>query len=125
MANILLIEDDELVRNSLAFTLRGAGHTVHVAHDGRDGVEKFSSLRLDLVVTDIIMPNQEGIETIIAIRKSNAVLPIIAISGAGGSGTVDFLKAATVFGATKVLRKPFGAKALVAAVNDCLVGPKQ
>lgn len=124
MASILLIEDDELVRTSLSLALKGAGHTVHLARDGREGIEKFSSLNPDLIITDIIMPNQEGIETIVEIRRMNAILPIIAISGAGGSGSVDFLKAATVLGATKVLRKPFGANALIGAINDCLAGPQ-
>jgi DNA-binding response OmpR family regulator len=120
MADILFIEDDELVRQSLTLALRSAGHAVHAARDGREGMEKFSSVNPDVIITDIIMPNQEGIETIIEIRKMNSTLPIVAISGAGGSDTIDFLKAATVLGATKVLRKPFGASALVDAVDECL-----
>jgi DNA-binding response OmpR family regulator len=120
MANILLIDDDELVRKTLGFALRGAGHAVHLASDGRDGVKNFSTLHPDLIITDIIMPHQEGIETILELRKLDALVPILAISGAGGSGHMDFLKAAATLGATEVLRKPFAPNALIAAVNACL-----
>jgi DNA-binding NtrC family response regulator len=74
-------------------------------------------LQPDLVITDIVMPNQEGLETIIAIHKADVAIPIIAISGGGG---VDFLRAAEVFGASKILRKPFRTAALLAMVNECL-----
>lgn len=120
MATILLIDDDELVQRTLAHALQAAGHDVHTARDGREGLAKMSTSRPDLVITDVIMPNQEGIETIMELRKRDARIPIIAISGAGGLGRLDFLGAAAVFGATKALRKPFRPSVLVEAVRDCL-----
>ena len=121
MAILLLIDDNELVRRTLTYALRAAGHEVHTAGDGREGLQKLSSARPDLVITDIIMPDQEGIETIMQIRKCDSRIPIIAISGAGGSGTLDFLGTATVFGATRVIRKPFLPGVLVDAVRECLM----
>lgn len=123
MASILVIDDDALVQKTLGAVLECAGHAVHFAEDGREGVQKMRILDPDLIITDIIMPNQEGIETIIAIRKSSTTVPIIAISGAG-SGNLDVLKAAKEFGATKTIRKPFGAAALLEMVNACLAMPR-
>lgn len=120
MATILLIDDDELVRRTLTLALRAAGHEVHTAREGREGLQILSSAQPDLVITDIIMPDQEGIETIMQIRKRDSRIPIIAISGAGVSGTLDFLGTATAFGATRVIRKPFRPGVLVDAVRECL-----
>lgn len=120
MARILLIDDEFLVREMMRITLTEAGHAVTAAANGEVGLRKMHELQPDLIITDIVMPHQEGIETIIAIRKADAAMPIIAISG-GSTGKVDFLKAAAAFGATKVLRKPFGNAALIAMVNECLV----
>jgi DNA-binding response OmpR family regulator len=120
MARILLIDDDDLVRDSLAIALNLAGHDVSSARNGRDGWKMFSDDRPDIVVTDIIMPEQEGIETIMAMRKVDKVIPIIAMSGGSSIGSATFLDAAQSFGATRVLRKPFGPKELLAAIDACL-----
>lgn len=123
MASILLIDDEFLVREMMRITLSEVGHTVILAADGKEGLRQVEELRPDLIITDIVMPDQEGIETIRAIRQKNKTTPIIAISG-GSSGKLDFLRAATAFGATKVLRKPFNGSALLAAVDECLAaGP--
>lgn len=119
MARILLIDDEALVRETMRMTLSEAGHAVTVATDGAEGLRLTLELRPDLIVTDIVMPAQEGIETIMAIRKAKLTMPIIAISG-GNTGKVDFLQAAAALGATKVLRKPFGGASLLALVNECL-----
>jgi len=120
MATILLIDDEELVRQTLGHTLTDGGHTVVFASDGAEGLRQMSGASPDLVITDIVMPDQEGLETIMALRKLAAALPIIAISGGGRGGSLDFLSAASALGATRVLRKPFGKAALLEAVNDCL-----
>jgi DNA-binding response OmpR family regulator len=121
MVHVLLIEDDELVRNMLQTALHQAGYDVTLAGNGREGLRKFAERRPDIIVTDIIMPEQEGIETILAIRKLDQAVPIIAMSGGSSLGAVDFLDAARSFGASRILTKPFSPKDLIAALKDCLV----
>lgn len=120
MARILLIDDDETVRYALKQVLERAGHQVEEATDGHVGVEKFSVHQPDLVITDIIMPNQEGIETIIKLRRLAPDVMIIAMSGGGRTGNRDFLAMAEKLGATKVMAKPFRPKELVEAVEALL-----
>lgn len=123
MVRVLLIDDDELVRDSVAIALKLARYDVVTARDGREGLAHFTGRRPDIVVTDIIMPEQEGIETIMAMRKVDHALPIIAISGGSSMGDVNFLDAAQSFGATRILRKPFGPKELIRLIEECLAAP--
>ena len=120
MARILLIDDDATVRYALKQVLERAGHQVEEATDGLAGVEKYTASRSDLVITDIIMPNQEGIETIIKLRLLAPDLAIIAMSGGGRTGNRDFLAMAEKLGAAKVMAKPFRPKELVEAVAALL-----
>lgn len=120
MARVLLIDDDELVRDSIAIALKLAQYDVVTARHGREGLTLFTAERPNIVVTDIIMPEQEGIETIMAMRKIDQTMPIIAISGGSSTGAVNFLDAAQSFGATRILRKPFGPKELIRVIEDCL-----
>lgn len=119
MANILLIEDDEALRNVLAMNLRDAGHTVREADDGRAGLKLFAQEPADVVVSDLIMPEQEGIETITTLRKNHAKLPIIAISG-GFTNAPHYLKAAAKLGANRVMAKPFTTADLISAIAEVL-----
>lgn len=84
MATILLIDDDELVRITVRRILESASHTVIEARNGNEGLELVRAVPLDLIITDIIMPEREGIETIMEIRKLNTKIGIVAISGGGG-----------------------------------------
>jgi DNA-binding response OmpR family regulator len=120
MAKILLIEDEMLVSSTLEIVLRKAGHTVVVAADGQIGLNKFAAERPDLVLTDIIMPEKEGIETIQEIRAIDPKVPILAYSGGGRTKNYDFLRMAHKLGANEVLRKPFANEDLLAAVRRCL-----
>ena len=120
MARILLIDDDETVRYALKQVLERAGHQVGEASDGQVGIEKFETHRPDLVITDIIMPNQEGIETIIKLRRLAPEVVIIAMSGGGRTGNRDFLSMAEKLGAARVMVKPFRPKELVEAVASLL-----
>nr|WP_298682221.1 response regulator [uncultured Dongia sp.] len=120
MASVLLIDDDDMIQATLKAALELAGYDVAIAGNGRDGLRQFSAHRPDIVITDIIMPEQEGIETILAIRKLDPTIPIIAMSGGSSLGSVDFLAAALSFGATRILNKPFGPKALVNAIRECM-----
>ena len=119
MARILLIDDDDLLRDVLTTALTHAGHTVYQAADGAQGCEIFNATPVDLVLTDIIMPGQEGIETIMHLRHLNPRLPIIAMSG-GATNSKVYLSLAAQLGARHVLAKPFTPDALAAAIADLL-----
>jgi CheY-like chemotaxis protein len=117
MADVLIIDDERQMRRLMSRILKAAGHTVHEATNGREGIDRFRQLRPALVITDIVMPDMEGIETIRALRLEGPTVPIIAISG--GSGP-NYLRAATELGATASLEKPFAAEELLAAVRELL-----
>ena len=117
MADILVIDDEAALRRLVARVLKSAGHTVREAENGRVGLELFRELRPALVITDIVMPDQEGIEAILELRRDAPSIPILAISG-GGEGA--YLRMATGLGATEALAKPFGADELLAAVAKLL-----
>jgi DNA-binding response OmpR family regulator len=120
MARILVIDDDHAVRLTIQVFLERAGHEVICAADGEQGLRAFASDSPQLVITDIIMPNKEGIETIMQIRERDATIPIIAMSGGGRVGNADFLKMAARLGANEVLAKPFERQDLTAAVRRLL-----
>lgn len=112
MANILVIDDEAGVRELLRDTLEPLGHTIVEASNGLMGVEAFKQAQFELVITDIIMPDQEGIETIQKIRQLRPDQKIIAMSGGGRTKTVEFLQIASKLGATGVLKKPFAPSVL-------------
>jgi DNA-binding response OmpR family regulator len=114
---ILIIDDDEVMRRTVCKILRAAGHEVAAAGDGRRGMALFQAERPQIVVTDIIMPEQEGIETIVAMRRDDPSIRIIAISGGGCVGGLDVLKMAQLLGADDVIEKPFRAQELLARVR--------
>ena len=114
---ILVIDDDTAVRYTLKKILLNAGFEVLEAPDGKKGMQLFQLDRPDLVITDIIMPEQEGIETIIALKNTSPDAPIIAISGGGRIGNEDLLRMATRLGADAILHKPFGEAELVNVVK--------
>lgn len=122
MANILLIDDDDLVQSTLHRILLQAGHEVTVTNNGAVGLQKFLERTPDLVITDIFMPEQEGLETILKIRKVSGTVPIIAMSGLENMANLNLFGAAEAFGATRVLQKPFGAQKLWDAIEFCLAG---
>jgi CheY-like chemotaxis protein len=117
VASILLIDDDEGVRLSVAAALRHAGHSVVPARNGREALVFFDSGSFDLVITDIIMPEMEGIETIMQLRKAGGSIPILAISGDGRRCEAgSYLDLAGKLGADAALNKPFSAVQLRVAV---------
>jgi len=122
VAKILVIDDDVIVRETIAQILEDRGHRVLSAEDGKRGVAAFRAERPDLVVTDIIMPEQEGIETITEIRALAPQARIIAISGGGRIGNTDFLKIARHLGACDVVAKPFDPDDLASRIDRCLAG---
>lgn len=119
MASILIIDDDHLLRGVLAKALTHANHTVIQAGDGLQGVEIARVAAIDLVITDIIMPVQEGVETIMTLRREKPKLPIIAMSG-GVSNSPLYLDIAGRIGAKRVLAKPFTPAQLLETVDHVL-----
>jgi CheY-like chemotaxis protein len=120
MTLVLVIEDEPLVRETIRLSLETAGYRVIVASDGRDGVNMLSHHEVNVVVTDLIMPEQEGLETIRIIRRDYPSIKVIAISGGGRHVGTDYLKAASLLGADFALQKPFSMSHLRQCVADCL-----
>jgi DNA-binding response OmpR family regulator len=121
MSRILLIDDDNALRGVIALSLAHAGHEVIQALDGRQGVDLARVASFDVVVTDLIMPHQEGMETISILRKEQPHLPIIAISG-GLPNSELYLQIAEKIGAKQVLAKPFAMTTLLTAIGELLAG---
>lgn len=119
MAHILLIDDDEQLREMMEMMLIAAGHMVTTAGDGEEGVQRFRSQPADLVITDIVMPNQEGIETIRELRAEYPRVGIIAMSG-GANYSGVWLAMASKLGASRTLLKPFTIPQLAEAVAAVL-----
>ncbi|BBK30864.1 response regulator receiver domain-containing protein [Stella humosa] len=129
MARILVIDDDELVAKTIVALLESAAHEVEVAINGREALKAFRAGAFDLIVTDIFMPEVEGLETIREIRRIDRKVPIIAMSGgpratimSGAMGTMDHLEVAQLLGATRSVGKPITRSKLLPVVNECLSG---
>jgi len=120
MPRILLIDDDAALRRALRIALTKSGHEVAEAADGREGVAAFTRRTADLVVTDLIMPEFEGVETIRSLRRLDAGVPIIAISGGGRGSPEGYLRVAAHLGANRVIEKPFEIDTLRDAIADLL-----
>jgi CheY-like chemotaxis protein len=120
MKKILVIDDNMVVRNTIVQILESEGYEVVSAEDGRRGLFVFRSEKPDLVVTDIIMPEKEGIETIRDIRSEVPDAKIIAISGGGRIGNTDFLKIARQLGASDIVAKPLDPDHFLDVVKNCL-----
>ncbi len=121
LVRVLLIDDDERARTTIRKMLEGAGYEVAEAENGKVGLAVLAeSPDFDVVVTDIIMPEREGIETIKEIRDTYAHIKIIAISGGGRMGYFSFLEHAESLGAQRTLRKPFKAGEIVGAIREVL-----
>ena len=120
MARVLLIDDEEYVRMTLTQALEDDGHEVLVAINGQDGVNRYKTERPDLVITDVLMPEKEGIETVLELRKLDPDAKIIVISGGGRINNLDFLEVARKFGASAALKKPFPIDEFSRIVAECL-----
>jgi DNA-binding response OmpR family regulator len=116
MPVILLLDDDETVLEVLGTALRRVGHEVHMATDGAAGLSIARGCSIDVLVTDIIMPGMEGLETIRAIREVRPSIRVIAMSGGGAVGPRSYLELARALGADITLQKPFTMRELVDTV---------
>ena len=118
MSRILVIDDDQQIRELIREILERASHTVFEADNGVAGLRKMLEETVDVVVTDIIMPDKDGLETITELRKSYPEVRIIAISGGGRRVNRDYLPTAQAFGADLVLYKPFRPQDVMDAIDE-------
>ncbi len=128
MSRVLVIDDSDSVRRTLRAMLESAGHDVAVAFDGVDGVDQFRDESFDLVISDIVMPRKDGLQTVRELREMTETVPIIVMSGgfqlsASGDNRRDIddlLFIAEDLGATRTISKPFSQADLLAVVGECL-----
>jgi DNA-binding response OmpR family regulator len=131
MAKILVFDDEYSILLMIKKMLEKAGHEVDIALNGKEGMKLFEKNKPDLVITDIIMPEKEGLETIFELRRKYPKLKIIAISGGGSIGPEGYLPSAKIFGANIVLQKPLVLKEFLQSValllndKDEKIFPKQ
>ncbi|MCX8044724.1 MAG: response regulator [Desulfobacterota bacterium] len=121
MADVIVIDDDHNILVVLAGMLKKAGHTVRTAHDGSTGFALFKERKPDLLITDIVMPEKDGMEIIAEIRRSARDVKIIAISGGSDFIPDHYLDTAQLFGADRILKKPFTLQELTAIINELMV----
>lgn len=107
MARILVIDDEPSIRDMLRAGFEAMGFEVCEAADGNQGLKVFRERPADLVITDILMPDRDGLEVIRTLQRSFPGVKIIAISGKGMGGDLDFLIEAELFGAVSAMAKPF------------------
>lgn len=121
MPTILVVDDDDAVRTMIEQMLTRAGYPVRTATNGVEALESFRREPADLIVLDIVMPEKEGLETIIELRRDFPEVKIIAVSGGGRVGPQSYTELAEKFGAQKSFNKPVRRQELLAAVEE-LVG---
>ena len=120
MPRILIIDDEREMRSLLREVFQSKGYKVVEAANSENGLKVFQSTPVDLVMTDILMPEKEGLSTIMELKKKNPELKIIAMSG-GAVKSANYLEFARKLGADKVLQKPFDLRSVLQAVKDLLL----
>ncbi len=122
-ARVLVVDDDPVFRELLLCFLEDANYQVDTVINGFQAVESYRVNPADLVIMDIVMPDKEGLETIIELRKKYPEVKIIAISGGGSHGPEDYLDSARLLGVKFTFAKPFEMTDLLESVKE-LIGPK-
>jgi len=120
MPRILVIDDNDAFRTTICLWLKHHGYEVNQAANGKEGMEMLAKSTPDIILTDILMPEQDGLETIQAVRKKLPNLKIVAMSGGMLDGRVDFLPIAAKFGADHVMPKPFSGSELLLVLEKVL-----
>ena len=118
MPKVLIIDDEKDIRSVLKDMLGMSGYDVDTAEDGRKAKELYDKTDYDVVITDIIMPEQDGFEVILDYRNKNQLDRIIAISGGGRTSSEDYLNIASHFGVSSIFSKPPNYKDLIAKVDE-------
>ena len=111
---VMIADDDKLVRLTFKHVFEEAGYTALVADNGRDAIAQLSRTDVGTIFLDVFMPDQDGIETLLEIKRAHPETRVIVMSGGGVRGRYDFLAAATKFGADGVVRKPISPQQLIA-----------
>jgi YesN/AraC family two-component response regulator len=122
MENILIIDDEPQIRSMVRLILERSGYGVMEAADGLEGITRFREKPADLIITDLIMPNRDGIGMIIELKKEFPEVKIIAMSGGGLNRPEGYLRGAMKLGAACTLAKPINRQDLLRAVKDTLSG---
>ena len=120
MALILIIDDESQIRSMLRLMLERVGHEVIEAPDGIEGIRQYRANPADLIITDLIMPNKDGIGMIIDLKKEFPKVKFIAMSGGGVNRPEGYLDGAKKLGATRTLTKPIDREEMLAAVKETL-----
>lgn len=118
MKKVLIIDDDDLLRGSIESCLSQVGFEVKTAANGQLGSDLAAREPFDLIITDIVMPDKEGLETIMDIKRQNPNQRILAMSGGGYVSPDEYLEIASEFGADRVLSKPFHLAKMVSIVDE-------
>jgi DNA-binding response OmpR family regulator len=121
MPSILIIDDDDSLRDALCRTLRKEDYTIMEASDGRQGMKQLERSPADLILLDMFMPDKDGLETIMELRRTHPGVRVIAMSGGGFKGTVDVLHIAKNLGIRRTLAKPFTREQLLDTVREELL----
>jgi CheY-like chemotaxis protein len=117
MPSVLVVDDEDQVRQLIRETLEQAGYGVQEARDGKEGLERYRVKPTDLVIMDILMPDQDGLESIMTLRREFPTSRVIAITGGSDMiGILNFLDVAKMLGARRTLQKPFEMKTLLDTV---------
>jgi DNA-binding response OmpR family regulator len=120
MPGILLVEDDKELREMLRISLLRHKYSILEAENGKDAIAHFRPAVTDLVVTDLIMPEEDGLKVIMKLRELKPGLKIIAISGGGKAGPGSYLNMAKALGADAIFSKPFSINELIARIESLL-----
>jgi DNA-binding response OmpR family regulator len=120
MPGVLIVEDDKELREMLKVSLLRRNFTVLEAENGKAAISHFKPLITDLVVTDLIMPEEDGLKVVIKLRELKPSIKIIAISGGGKVGPGSYLNLAKALGADAIYSKPFSINELIAKIEQLL-----
>ena len=120
MPGVLIVEDDKELREMLKLSLSRRNFMVLEAENGKDAITHFKPLLTDLVVTDLIMPEEDGLKVVIKLRELKPSIKIIAISGGGKVGPGSYLNLAKALGADAIYSKPFSINELIAKIEQLL-----
>ena len=120
MATILIADDDPIVREVAGEMLRSTGHAAVMAEDGLQVLDLLKALPIDLLVTDMLMPNMDGIEVIMEARRVHPSLKILAVSGGGTVGADHLLRTARLLGADATQQKPLRLETFIETIDDLL-----
>jgi two-component system, OmpR family, alkaline phosphatase synthesis response regulator PhoP len=120
-SRILVVDDDESIRNLYQHLLAREGYEVHTALNGLEAIERAAAILPSLIILDLIMPEQEGIETLLQLHSTQPEIPVITISGAIGAN--EYLHVSSLLGAKFALQKPIKPEVLVKTVKSVLQEP--